>query len=470
MLGDLMLMFASRSRARSRLARRLSWLVVLSLTTAAVFAPGTASVALGADPVATYTSLQDTDLAGNPSCNTVEGLGYSNGQDWGEFKLEGADLGNGSTTVGSNTITITLFDNALPARGFTWTSNFGVDAVIIKTGNGNGGYNTLAVYAPEANSPEAFGGSLTTESPTGISHISFCWDNTNPVVTPSPTPVVTPSPTPVVTPEPTPVVTPSPTPVVTPEPTPVVTPEPTPVVTPEPTPVVTPEPTPVVTPEPTPVVTPEPTPLPSEEPNGAAIRIIKVDNNGTLDDFDDDVLLDGASFAVRMDDGDSVYEEDEDSLVFGPAASVDAELVTDLLQPGSYWIVETLVPAGFVGSDPILVELNTDSSQVCLWDFTGSLGCEANDFEEDPWTVVIVDNAPEAAEPTPAPTGGVGGATGTPQVPGITLPPTDALGTTTSAPAGESWRLILLAMAGLMAAALVLTPASAVIRKDDSQG
>ena len=324
-------MFSSRSRARSRLARRLSWLVVLSLTSAALFAPGAASVALGADPVATYTSLQDSDLAGNPSCNSVEAE-YAGGQDWGEFKLEGADLGNGSTTVGSNTITITNFDNSLPTRGFTWTSNFGVDAVIIKTGNGNGGYNTLAVYAPTANSTEATGGSLTTESGTGISHMSFCWDNTNPVVTPEPTPVVTPEPTPVVTPEPTPVVTPEPTPVVTPEPTPVVTPEPTPVVTPEPTPVVTPEPTPVVTPEPTPVVTAEPTPEPT------------------------------------------------------PDATV-------------------------------------------------------------------------------APTGGVGGATGTPAATaGVTLPPTSTLGGGDGS-TGDGWRVLVLAMAGLLAAALLLTPAS-VVRKD----
>jgi hypothetical protein len=74
------------------------------------------------------------------------------------------------------------------------------------------------------------------------------------------------------------------------------------------------------------------------------------------------------------------------------------------------------------------------------------------------FTVVIVDNTPVQ------PTGGVGGATGTPKV---TLPPTDTILGTSSAPAGDGWRLIFLGMAGMLAAALVLTPARAAVRKDD---
>ncbi len=120
--------------------------------------------------------------------------------------------------------------------------------------------------------------------------------------------------------------------------------------------------------------------------------------------------------------------------------------------------------------DPILVELNTDPTVTCAWDSTGFLECVPNedDVEGLSWTIVIVDNT--AIEATPPPTGGVGGATGTPDVPGVTLPPTDTLGTATTAPAGDSWRLILLAMAGVMAAALLLTPARAVGRKDDAEG
>ena len=50
----------------------------------------------------------------------------------------------------------------------------------------------------------------------------------------------------------------------------------------------------------------------------------------------------------------------------------------------------------------------------------------------------------------------------------MTLPPTDTLTAGPIAPAGDGWRLILLAMAGLMAAALLVTPARVVVRKDDT--
>jgi hypothetical protein len=81
------------------------------------------------------------------------------------------------------------------------------------------------------------------------------------------------------------------------------------------------------------------------------------------------------------------------------------------------------------------------------------------------------------ATPTPAPTatptpaGGVGGATATPAptaTPKPTLPSTDAIDGTGSGSSGDGWRIILLAMAGVLAAALMLTPAGAVVRKDDA--
>jgi hypothetical protein len=63
-------------------------------------------------------------------------------------------------------------------------------------------------------------------------------------------------------------------------------------------------------------------------------------------------------------------------------------------------------------------------------------------------------------EPSAPPSGGVEGATGTPAV---TLPPTDGLDGT-SGGFGESWRLVLLAIAGVLAATLLLTPSRAVAR------
>ena len=56
--------------------------------------------------------------------------------------------------------------------------------------------------------------------------------------------------------------------------------------------------------------------------------------------------------------------------------------------------------------------------------------------------------------PSAPPSGGVEGATGTPAV---TLPPTDGMGGTAGG-LGEGWRLILLAIAGTLAATLLLTP------------
>ena len=49
----------------------------------------------------------------------------------------------------------------------------------------------------------------------------------------------------------------------------------------------------------------------------------------------------------------------------------------------------------------------------------------------------------------------------------MTLPPTDTLSGSTQAPSGDSWRLILLAMAGLLATTLLLTPTASVARSRD---
>jgi hypothetical protein len=126
--------------------------------------------------------------------------------------------------------------------------------------------------------------------------------------------------------------------------------------------------------------------------------------------------------------------------------------------------VETVVPAGYSGSDPILVELNTDSQVSCVWDLFGLIECTANEGDVSglSWTIVEVANSPTQASPSP--TGGVEAATGTP---GITLPPTDTVTGGPGTTAGDGWRLVLLALAGLIGAALLLTPSRVVVRTDD---
>ena len=64
--------------------------------------------------------------------------------------------------------------------------------------------------------------------------------------------------------------------------------------------------------------------------------------------------------------------------------------------------------------------------------------------------------------PTPTPEDSVGGGTGTPA---ITLPPTDTFGSGPMAPANDSWRILLVVLAGILASALILTPSPATRRR-----
>ena len=78
-------------------------------------------------------------------------------------------------------------------------------------------------------------------------------------------------------------------------------------------------------------------------------------------------------------------------------------------------------------------------------------------------TPVVEPTPTPTAEPTETPTGGVLGRTATPSV---TLPPTDVL-SGSATPAGDGWRLVLVVMAAILGLALLVTPAAAVVRRDD---
>ena len=49
--------------------------------------------------------------------------------------------------------------------------------------------------------------------------------------------------------------------------------------------------------------------------------------------------------------------------------------------------------------------------------------------------------------------------------PAITLPPTDTFGSGSMAPTNDSWRILLVVMAGILASALILTPSPASRRR-----
>ena len=125
--------------------RTLAWVAVAFMLAAAILPAAAVRNALAADPVAIYNSLDNSDLEGNPTCAAYD-VTYGGGQTWQEVKKDPA--GNGTITVaGFGTITVSSFDNDGDQKGFSWTSTFGIDAVLAKNGTGGGGFNVLYVYA-----------------------------------------------------------------------------------------------------------------------------------------------------------------------------------------------------------------------------------------------------------------------------------------------------------------------------------
>jgi hypothetical protein len=88
-----------------------------------------------------------------------------------ELKVE--PVADGTFTDGTLTVTIDVRDTA-DGQVFDWTSNIGVDVVIVKGGNASNVYT----YVPEStgdtglHTPENRSGNFA-----GLSHISFCYDD-----------------------------------------------------------------------------------------------------------------------------------------------------------------------------------------------------------------------------------------------------------------------------------------------------
>ena len=104
-------------------------------------------------------------VEGNPSCQS---LGYQFG-----FKVdEGGDnpVPNGTYIVaGFGSITISGADGTF----FNWSSDFGIDAVIVKGGNASNFYE----YVPESQGDSGLHApDNPNEGPAGLSHVEFCYD------------------------------------------------------------------------------------------------------------------------------------------------------------------------------------------------------------------------------------------------------------------------------------------------------
>jgi hypothetical protein len=161
----------TRTRAHPRLARKLSWLVVASLAGAALFAPSVRAASVA--PI-----FPGGTLGSNPTCSDLAAA-YGNGQTW--LELEKIDGMPADGTYGE----ITISD--VSGQTFSWSSTVGVDAVLVKAGNDN---HAVYVYAPTADSAESFGDTNLThgQNQQGTSHVSFCYDTSNPPPPPTDAP------------------------------------------------------------------------------------------------------------------------------------------------------------------------------------------------------------------------------------------------------------------------------------------
>jgi hypothetical protein len=106
----------------------LAGLAALSIASAVV-----AGIALRWTDHADAASVVPAQASGaNPTCDDLDDI-YGNGQTWSGFSTGGSPTSTTYTVPGRGTITIV----AHPGTTFTidWTSNFGIDAVMIKQGS-----------------------------------------------------------------------------------------------------------------------------------------------------------------------------------------------------------------------------------------------------------------------------------------------------------------------------------------------
>ncbi len=161
-------------------------IIAAAIAVAAVIA---AAMLLGGGKGAQATHVTPEFLAGSSNqgktCGELEGAG----QTWIEFKLEGSDLTDGAHSNGTLEVTISNLTNAT----FDWTSNIGVDGVVVKDGVDGANF-----YRYDPPTEETGDTGLGVPDARAISHISFCYDlpDATPTATPTPTPSATPAATP----------------------------------------------------------------------------------------------------------------------------------------------------------------------------------------------------------------------------------------------------------------------------------
>ena len=142
--------------------RRYALAGLASMGAGAVILVGALPGGAGAAVEGASTHVSPTEVPGNAPC--PEGLN--------ELKVEPVADGTFADDDGPLTVTIDVRDTA-DGQVFDWTSNIGVDVVIVKGGNASNVYT----YDPEStadtglHAPENASGMFA-----GLSHISFCYD------------------------------------------------------------------------------------------------------------------------------------------------------------------------------------------------------------------------------------------------------------------------------------------------------
>jgi hypothetical protein len=182
-----------------------------------------------------------------------------------------------------------------------------------------------------------------------------------------------------------------------------------------------------------------------------------IDEDGDLQTEDDQEFAAGWTFNLETDatilDSEPVTGDGEEGFawfVLELGDSADATITEDL-QDG-YELIDAFCVD--ITQEPEAIQRN--ASRLAFGDLVGELEGDSVSFTIDPnetiGCVFVNHLVPEDS---------VGGETETPE---ITLPPTDAFGGP-AAPSNESWRIMLVVMAGILASVLILTPSPATRRK-----
>ncbi len=161
----------------SRIDLKRGFLAALTAVTVAfalvLVAGGSSASAIHVNPVF---------VEGNPTCVDYTGQGGT------EFKLEGGDLVDGVHTDGVLIVTLDIYQSANGTE-FNWSTNFGVDVVVVK----GGPVANVYLYNPIETADTGLHSPLNPNNDMwyGLSHISFCYFEENATTTTTLAPTTT---------------------------------------------------------------------------------------------------------------------------------------------------------------------------------------------------------------------------------------------------------------------------------------